>query len=109
VDEVAAKMRAIAVELREHPEHWTQGTWARDKDGKTSLSDGGEAVCWCAFGFLAREDMVGKAMHYLNRVIDPRYHCVPTWNDAEGRTASEVADAFERAALLLESEAKEQP
>ncbi len=42
----------IARELREHPERWTQGHWARDSSGnKVHWKDPG-AVCWCLEGHI---------------------------------------------------------
>lgn len=42
----------IARELREHPERWTQGHWARDSSGnKVNWRDPG-AVCWCLEGHI---------------------------------------------------------
>lgn len=44
----------IARELREHPERWTQGHWARDSSGnKVSWRDP-NAVCWCLEGHINR-------------------------------------------------------
>jgi hypothetical protein len=100
MDTVATKLKAIAAELREHPERWTQGEWARNEKGDVPGMFGSEdpAVCWCAFGFLSRENMSsGRAMDFLSDVVG---ESVPIWNDRVGRTALEVADAFDRAAEL---------
>lgn len=44
----------IARELREHPEHWTTGTSARDAAGGWVAVDSADAVCWCLFGHIAK-------------------------------------------------------
>lgn len=44
----------IARELREHPERWTKGHWARDSSGnKVSWYDQ-SATCWCLEGHINR-------------------------------------------------------
>jgi hypothetical protein len=37
--------RQIAAELRAHPEHWTQGVFARDATGTEVPYDSSEATC----------------------------------------------------------------
>lgn len=46
----------IARELREHPERWTQGHWARDADGKKVSWGHTSAVCWCLEGHIKKRD-----------------------------------------------------
>lgn len=46
-----------ARKLIEQPEHWTQGTYARDKNGKRVPPKSPEAVCWCAFGAILTQDI----------------------------------------------------
>lgn len=45
----------ILTELKEHPDHWTQGCTARNSNGDPVAFDSPVAVCWCLFG------------HYLKR------------------------------------------
>jgi hypothetical protein len=42
----------IARELREHPEYWTQGHWARDSSGNKVHWRDDAAVCWCLEGHI---------------------------------------------------------
>lgn len=42
----------IARELREHPERWTQGGWARDASGNKVNWRDDTAVCWCLEGHI---------------------------------------------------------
>jgi len=101
---VSATLREIAAELRQHPEHWTQGEWARDAGGRCVSYPYMTPVCWCAFGLCSREEIVSKAMPILSELVRERnYGSVPEWNDAPGRTAADVADLFERAAAKAEA------
>lgn len=99
---IATTLRAIAQELREHPYHWTQGFYAKDSEGGlTSVTKG---VCWCAHGLIKRDfdsvDLRIRASSLLEVAAGVDH--IPNWNDAPGRTASEVADAFDKAADLAE-------
>lgn len=43
------------------PEHWTQGTWARDADGESVDAFSPDAVRWCAVGAMEKvERTIGK-------------------------------------------------
>jgi len=44
----------IARELREHPERWTQGHWARDANGEKVSWSNTRAVSWCLEGHIER-------------------------------------------------------
>lgn len=51
VKEIAAD---IARELREHPERWTQRSWARDAQGGKVYWHEASAVCWCLEGHIEK-------------------------------------------------------
>jgi hypothetical protein len=97
---VSATLREIAAELRQYPERWTQGEWARDANGRRPEFTDNEPVCWCVFGFCVREKITEHAMPLLTELAGTS---VPAWNDKPGRTAAEVADLFERAAEKAEA------
>lgn len=100
---VAEALRRIAVELREHPERWTQGCNARDKYGMDALIRDPDATAWCAVGLTHKhltEEELDVAWDVLCRAM--RTDNIPSFNDEEGRTAAEVADAFDKAAALAE-------
>jgi hypothetical protein len=108
---VGEKLRAIAQELREHPERWTQGVMARGEDGD-EVDDGRQpsAVCWCTAGLIDRSFPYSQHSHVIDLIVaaiapdNPASpFVVPDWNDSEGRTAAEVADLFDRAAQLAEA------
>jgi hypothetical protein len=42
----------IVRELKDHPERWTQGHWARDYSGKKVHWNDPGAVCWCLEGHI---------------------------------------------------------
>src|SRR5688572_12641533 len=106
---VGEKLRAIAQELRAHPERWTQGEMARNARGH-GLEDGEDetAVCWCSLGLLERE-FNGPGGYdrrlRISRIFEALTASIHTadWNDASERTAADVADLFDRAAQLAEA------
>jgi len=75
--DVQSLAHRIATELRTHPEHWTQGEFARDAQGGKVDYRSPAAVCWCLHGFIRRELAVPIG----------------------GSTASEILSAFEQAAI----------
>jgi hypothetical protein len=118
--EVADKLRAIAQELREYPEHWARNHFAVTACGNSVGATESTACRWCAIGFIRRDFDSELRRGGMHRVINsPAYlalmdalnergaldeeNGIPEWNDAPGRTALEVADAFDRAAELVQS------
>jgi hypothetical protein len=97
---VSEKLAAIADEIEQHPERWTQGAYARDKDGTdVGLDRSADAVCWCALGLTFRDEVDRTTLYaVVESIITER--SVSHWNDAPGRTAAEVAAAFRRASSL---------
>lgn len=104
------RMRAVAAEIREHPETWCQGTLGRLADG-TELWDEredieiiheGKAVKFCALGFCRRDSIdPGPLRKYLRERGITRG--IEDWNDTKGRKPEEVAQAFEDTAAGLEA------
>jgi hypothetical protein len=91
----------IARELRAHPEHWTQASFARDRLGIDVLSDDPNAVCWCLLGHVHKR--VGRPpgnspgeydyayyREILRLLADACCARVTVWNDEIGRTVEEV-------------------
>jgi hypothetical protein len=111
---IEQKLRAIAQELREHPEHWGQGENAKTASGDLTLAHLPDAACWCSIGLLLRDmrwlfDQQDHAEKLLEAAIGefpehPNLHKIAAWNDAPGRTVCEIADAFDRAADLAAAE-----
>ena len=96
-------------------ENWTQGSMARDCNGKMLTARDTEAVCWCAYGamFLAMNKLgmeypdpssddiewtpISIARFALERaagVSPSREHDIASWNDEPGRTHGDVMRAF---------------
>jgi len=79
---------------------WTQGAYARDADGRDvnpyeKWRASPQAVCFCLYGALAQ--VASQAgMEKIPSLTDP----LPSteWNDAPGRTQSEVVAALRAAA-----------
>jgi hypothetical protein len=104
--DVAEKLAAIADEIEQHPERWTQGELARDVEGDEVPTESAEAACWCAWGWIDR--VTGEytlAYHPAVRALSCAVRAdIIDWNDAPGRTAAEVAAAFRRASAIAKGE-----
>jgi hypothetical protein len=95
-------MKQILIDARkliEKPENWTQGTFARDAQGKAEYSCSPYATCWCAVGALHKvcedgEDLAEKAWSFLNMHAGA-YANAPYLNDT-GKHADVLA-MFDRA------------
>lgn len=98
----AIKLRAIAQELREHPERWTQHDTAKDASGEHVFFKDQNAVCWCTFGLLLRAGLTGEEIRSTIRK-EIGYESIAEWNDAPNRTVQAVIAAFDKAADILES------
>lgn len=88
-----------ALKLIRKPERWTQGAYARDKDGDTCAPGGGRSVCWCAVGAV-REVTRGHVLRYravnlLNEHTDHSTQNIIWSNDRVGHGA--VVETFKRA------------
>lgn len=84
---------------------WTQGEIARDAAGNNCGYSARRARCWCALGALARTaahsefQELYKAERALEKAIGGN---MVRWNDAKGRTASQVSAMMIEAAEFLE-------
>jgi hypothetical protein len=101
-------MLALAYELVR--EGWCQGTAARDASGRPITPTSAFASSWSAAGALERvwgrcEDRFGlglDAFERANLALAAAVGDVPqSWNDADGRTASDVLDALAEAVHLI--------
>ncbi|MBD9544279.1 hypothetical protein IB276_33070 [Ensifer sp. ENS04] len=93
-----------AQKLIRDPKHWTQGVYARNKDGNEVSSRNPDAVCFCSMGAIyvaAGEHLYEKphleAVRLLNTVIDIDAG-IPRFNDTH--THEEVMELFDRAREL---------
>lgn len=100
-----------ARELVARPGGWTQGVFARNRDGEKVCLSQKEAVCFCASGAISRaaqEQMGGSPEEGENsaNALELLFLCIPgpsipDWNDSPGRTQGEVVSAFDRIIGLL--------
>jgi hypothetical protein len=98
-DIVSLKYRAIAIELRAAPAHWTQGWFARTPEGLQTWGGDPNASCWCALGIATRDEVPHTYLYQALGSMDDQF-ALSEWNDQPGRTAAEVADLFDLAAEL---------
>jgi hypothetical protein len=86
---------------------WTQGFYARTKNGFTVNTQSKDACSWCWLGAIAKvSDNIGgpqyEAAHDLfKRVSGEKYPS--KFNDAPGRTQAEVLAKFDEAIAALEA------
>ena len=96
---------------------WTRVANARDANGNSCYPSSPEATCWCATGALRRAIAVicgpftsvnsAAVMSYtfamMRHIIGERdgYSDIERWNDADGRTATEVIDALRAGARAI--------
>lgn len=97
VQQIAAE---IAQELREHPERWTQGVFARDEKGIPCFPNDSKAECWCILGFIHKSKP--KTPDFWPQLcnlcgIENTGH-LSKWNDAPGRTVDDVIALCEKVA-----------
>lgn len=98
-----------AADLIDEPGRWTRGHIARNSAGEGVPADHPAAVCWCAVGALERVsgEQGGKPFHALLRVVGDfpdEATFGEKWNDAPGRTQSEVVSKLREAAALARKE-----
>ena len=100
--QTVADVLDAAADLLEKPKGWTQKTSARDFKGREVPASSPSATCFCVMGAIAR--VVGdnssvrqsEARDRLRPLLPTFY--ISDWNDAPGRTQSEVVAALRAAA-----------
>jgi len=100
-----------ARQLLSNPDHWTQGSFARDKDGQPApMNDPDVAVSWCAMGamYASTDEIYGRleAFKFLSKAMPnptvPRSD-LTRYNDNLPDHASLLA-WFDRAITLAEQQ-----
>lgn len=86
------------------PEHWTQGTGARDRDGLSVSPQRANAFSFCSYG--AVEAVLPAMLNGRRRAINHLKRLVPfgqlaTFND--DHTHAEVLNLFDKAIARLEA------
>lgn len=95
--------RSIADELREHPEHWTQGAIARTSEGEELVSFMDKrAVYWCLEGLFYKHAR-GARFREFSKAIDLAMgrRVIPfLYNDNKDRTVTEIIALCNKVAAL---------
>jgi len=109
---ISETLAKLADELEAHPEHWTQGHYARDSRGVAVTPDSREAVCWCMKGLFFREAAalllpnyrvtwhVTSLSDHVRSVLRRKGFLanVSAYNDNRDRTVTEVIETLREAA-----------
>jgi hypothetical protein len=95
VKSIPDTLLAIADEIEQHPERWTQAAYAKNARGDSVWANDPKATCWCTLGFIER-DLGGLARCELSVEIDNYLGkpIVPIWNDAPERKPEDVVTMF---------------
>lgn len=99
--EVVADVLERAASLIEPEGAWCQGRTALDASKNIVPATSAKAVCWCAFGAIARIAPGLNEKYAAEQALrkQARVPTISAWNDAQGRTQSEVVAMFRSAAL----------
>ena len=98
-----------ARKLIETPDRWCQGDFARDEKGESVITVSPEACKWCMIGALEKAAdtlsldsslAYSDAREFLSVAVGESI--LSWWNDIEGRTHTEVLQAFDRAIKLAQ-------
>jgi hypothetical protein len=90
----------IARELREHPERWTQGHWARDSSGNKVNWKDDAAVCWCLEGHINKRGGDTGDFAWAAGTMDPDGVTtgLATLNDRKSTTVDRMIELCEQVA-----------
>jgi hypothetical protein len=109
-----AEILKAARALISEPEHWTQETYARDKDGNKAHVQSPSAYCFCSSGAVRRacieqgeenDEVAGEAVLYLSDMVDgmsDSFNNIVIYND--NHTHAEVLAVFDKAIASLSPE-----
>lgn len=110
VENVADVLDAAA-DLLEKPGAWTQGASARDRSGNPVLPSSEAAICFCAWGAIAKAsgDFTAEDRRPLRMLTKPwgkpsTPDVIGAWNDAPGRTQKQVVAKLRFSAALARQE-----
>ncbi|TKD50193.1 DUF6197 family protein [Sphingomonas baiyangensis] len=97
--QTVADVLEAAAKLIEPEGAWTQGSLARDENGRMVLPRDADACCWCASGAIMHYggDAPNDAWSNFSATIGG---VIPHWNDHQGRTQAEVVAKLREAAAL---------
>lgn len=114
--EVAAD---IARELREHPDHWFQGSLVKLADGSENDepwdATRDDAICWCLEGHIVRRTKIDPEYGIDRDVVFSAFRLalgeseLYAWNDRNGRSVADVIALAERVAHKSDDLGSKQP
>lgn len=97
--------------LIEIPEHWTQGDWAKTKEGRACGALEDDAFCFCISGALLKACHGHGVSHVCLLEIVRTANNISTvqgfpgpWNDDQHRTHADVIAALDRAIKISRTE-----
>lgn len=94
VKEIAQK---VLERLGPNGENWTQGEFARDKDGQRVARYSKEAVCWCLIGAIPKQVQFPDYSHFVDELVKKMNgQLIPNFNDTH--TFPEVKAVLEELA-----------
>ncbi len=95
--EVVDHLRRMRVLLEKG---WTQGAFSRDESGDATYGTGQKPTSWCVLGALyegSEPPLCVRTRKVLDDAIGPSgYDSIYEWNDAPGRTKTEVIGLMDR-------------
>lgn len=95
-----------ARELLSDESRWTQGVIARKANGRPTILEDNEAVCFCSLGAIGKQSdryssLEVQAVRTLQKAVGTGVSC---FNDAPERKHSEVLEAFDKAIELAKAQ-----
>jgi hypothetical protein len=89
---------------------WAQAAYARTRTGRKIGATCRAATCWCAVGAIKKaagiEDVLAPQVWDAARLPFGSPNALTEWNDAPGRTQSEVVAKLREAAALAREQSK---
>ena len=85
---------------------WTQGTYARDRDGRKAYAWAPEACAWCALGAMRVSGHFGAEYDAARALLErftPAALAVSSFNDASTTTQADVLALYDRAIAAAEA------
>ncbi len=86
-------------QLLNRKSRWTQGAYARDKNGHPVYPRSTQAIRWCAEGLLYRCVPDSKRMRAFNLIQKITIRPLSIWNDDPKRKWTEVRDLLRKAVM----------
>ena len=103
------KILVEAKSILSDPQHWTKGSWARDRSGNICNEKSPDAFCFCLFGAVTRAGYNLNLYGYRGYVRDTFENAVGqqfiTFNDNPDTTFEMIHEALDKAIAACGDEA----